>query len=319
LIKELKLIYIELCIGLQITGGIMSQYTNFTETSKKDLDTLHKVLRTANLNMNNSCYHDRTGVYYPILERGHIVRCEFVGIGSEIDDTHYAIVWEAQKSREAITVIPITSAPKDEDVSEFYLGKIDGFITSQIDLTVKDTYVYLSKIKEVSRKRIKEWAKRDVSNGNIIRDSKGNAIIAQINNNQKRRIQDAIKIAYLDAEYLVRILLNYKKSLLLPVANYDSLLLYGYRCTKTHMFTEIDATYYKLQYEMDDESTGSIDFYAVKYDSSVQALCNKIEYHNNKITFRENLIKALFSNNQDKIVEAKAIISRMECLAKNNP
>lgn len=175
----------------------MTQYNNFSKVALDDLNTLHKVIRTVNLNnltLQQSNFKCINGIYHPMLNRGNIVRCEFIGIGSEIDDTHYAIVWDCPFNSESITVIPITSKFIEESKRTFLLGMINDFITDKKNTVIKPSYVYLNKIKEVSRKRLTPWV---IPNSNPTK-------LVTLNNEQIDRIKEAIAITYLDEDYIVK-------------------------------------------------------------------------------------------------------------------
>nr|WP_281258733.1 type II toxin-antitoxin system PemK/MazF family toxin [Melghirimyces profundicolus] len=73
----------------------------------------------------------------------------FAGLGSEINDFHYAIVWNVHRRRDHIVVIPCTSF-KDESTVEtettFNIGQV-GFLESQ-------TVIMMDQITTISRKWI---------------------------------------------------------------------------------------------------------------------------------------------------------------------
>lgn len=296
--------------GIERKGeGIVS----LTNIDRKNLDTLNKVIKTVNLNSLDNVPKDSTGVYLPIVNRGDIVFCDFIGIGTEIDEPHYAIVWEAPKNKEAITVIPVTSAVIQEDKSQFCIGQVEGFIT-QAGMTVpRDTYVYLNKIKEVSRKRFEVWYKRD-SQGNIIWQN-NHKVHVSISSAQIERIQDAIRVSYLDCPTLLDLLIDkINRGMQFPV-NYGSekILQYGYRAVADYNIdTSIEGNY-KLKFAMYDGTSGTIELKSQRINPSIQSLCNNdlVKYDKNVLNFRKNVIKGLFSNNVAKVNCAKSIISEL--------
>lgn len=279
----------------------MTQYNDFNKTALNNLNTLHKVIRTINLNhltlqQSNFEYSKDNKIYYPILKRGNIVRCEFIGIGSEIDDTHFAIVWDCPINSESVTVIPITSKFVDESKRTFCLGKISGFITNKHSPSIKLSYVYLNKIKEVSRKRLTPWV---VPNSNP-------TTFVTLNDKQINRIKEAISIVYLDEDYVVKKLCA--TGLQLPISYNEELLKCGYRKLISMDVDKSNNKKHKIKIELSDCKYSLKCFYPY-YNNSVKPLCKKIEYHKNYFTFRKNIIKALFSNNKNKVREAKQIIN----------
>ncbi|KYH32230.1 PemK-like protein [Clostridium tepidiprofundi DSM 19306] len=286
----------------------MTQYNNFNKVSLNNLDTLHKVIRTVNLNhltLQQSNFKCTNGVYYPLLNRGNIVRCEFIGIGSEIDDTHYAIVWDCPLSSESITVIPITSKFVEESKRTFCLGTINNFFTDKNNTVIKPSYVYLNKIKEVSRKRLTPW---------VIPNSNPTQLVT-LSNTQIDRIKDAIAITYLDEEYIVGKLCS--TGLQLPIAYDNDLLTSGYRRLLSISIDKSDNKQHKIKIDSTNSVFNLKCFYP-QYDNSVKPLCNLIKYHKNHFTFRENILKSLFSNNPNKVNEAKQIIMHFYNKFKNN-
>lgn len=276
----------------------MTQYNNFSKVALNNLDTLHKVIRTVNLNnltLQQSNFKCNNGIYYPILKRGNIVRCEFIGIGSEIDDTHYAIVWDCPLNSESITVIPITSKFVEESKRTFLLGIINDFITDKKNTIIKPSYVYLNKIKEVSRKRITPW---------IIPNSNPTKLVT-LSNEQINRIKEAISITYLDEDCIVGKLCS--TGLQLPIVYDDKFLTYGYRILTSISIDKSDNKKHKIELTSNNTKFLLECFYP-KFDISVKHLCNLIEYHENPFTFRENILKSLLSNNPSKVNEAKQVI-----------
>lgn len=278
----------------------------------KNLDTLNKVIKTVNLNSKSAPRKDKNGAYVPIVQRGEIVLCDFIGIGTEINEPHFAIVLHAPKGKEAITVIPMTSTDIDEYEYQFCIGKIPGFITEFGSTVTKDTYVYLNKIKEVSRKRVEVWYKRDLY-GNIIRvnDRKINVSITA---DQMARVEEAISITYLKCPSLLYILVDLiNRGVQFPI-NYENenILKYGYRAVNTYNIDKSVEGNYKLNFTMYDGTVGKIEMKSLRIDSSIKPLCNRfIEYNPQVIEFRNSVIMGLFSNKPDKVNCAQAIIDEL--------
>ena len=280
----------------------------------RNLDTLNKVIKTVNLNSKSAPPKDWTGAYTPMVERGEIVLCDFVGIGTEINQPHFAIVLHAPKANEAITVIPLTSTDIDEDEYQFGIGKIPGFITQGGSTMTKDTYVYLNKVKEVSRKRIEAWYKRD-SRGNLIKDVSNKKIRVSITADQMARVEEAISITYLNSPSLLHILIEkINRGVQFPI-NYgnEDILKYGFRVVETYTIDDSIPGNYKLNFKMSDGTVGMIELKSLRINPSIQTLCNNrlVKYNPQFVEFRNNVIMGLFSNKSDKSQCAKDIIAEL--------
>jgi uncharacterized protein YifN (PemK superfamily) len=254
--------------------------------------------------------------FLPSLERGNIVSCEYTGIGREYNDTHFAIVWSAPPTDENVVVIPMTSQPKLEDKKTFEIGGIPNFITVKGSLSIKPSWVHLTKMSEVSRKRINPWFQIDTSTGRTITDTNGNNLKVKLTIDQLDRIKEGIKLFYLDEgtcliNYLQRTL---NANWICDVSTISTqILLHGYRDTNDFTFNQTDNTTAQIAYNLGATSytisLRKIDW--TKFTSTQHEILynNKIRYKRNRYDRRENLIWALFSNNSDLVNDSKRLIT----------
>ncbi|MFS7377919.1 type II toxin-antitoxin system PemK/MazF family toxin, partial [Carnobacterium divergens] len=87
--------------------------------------------------------------YSPLLKKWEIICVNFSGIGSELDNTHYAIILNCNILSDAITILPLTSfKPKVtvEDHTRFSIGKLKN--------QGRKSVVLFNQITTISRKRI---------------------------------------------------------------------------------------------------------------------------------------------------------------------
>lgn len=264
----------------------------------------------------------RDNAYTPVYCKGDIVYCEFVGIGRELDSGHYAIVWSAKSDSENINVIPLTSKIKDESKGEFNLGKIDGFYTkdenSSGQLVNKDSFVYLDKLMEVSRRRVRPVNKQN-NKGVHITDAKNKKIKLQISEEHINRIVEGFKLFYLDEGICLfdlinkHIDINYQYN---PSSITDEVLKIGYRLVESYAIYEINASMVlichvnKQRYSIEfnrilqaqkNRHASKVDFRLYSHD--------KVRWKNNILSIRAEISKALFSGNNKKINAAKIILN----------
>lgn len=153
-------------------------------------DTLERIERFTESAKTKHEFHFRNKEQYmPILQRGELVEVRFSGLGSEIDQPHFAIVWNEQRKKDPVVVIPTTSFKKEftiESPSAFNIGKI-GFMN-------KETVILLDQITTISRKRI-----NTASLNKTVKYNKklGKKEHAKITKEQENRIKDGFKTYYL--------------------------------------------------------------------------------------------------------------------------
>lgn len=281
----------------------MTTYNKFDQTSKQDLLTLHKALRTVTLHTltleQAKVFYER-GSYLPSFEKGDIVRCEFIGIGSEFDDTHYAVVWKAPSNSESITVIPMTSSILDNTQCEFCIGKIENFMTIKGSTEIKPSYVYVNKITEISRRRVTPWTYTNCV---------GNSEIVKLSHDQINRISDAFMVYYLDYNYLFNEIVS--NGLQFPIEYPEYILSYGYRPITNYILDRSDRKQFIGKFILHNGNVGQVKMFYINDTSSAKELCELIRYDRRVGVFRKRVLKSLFSGNEKKVLEAKAIISQL--------
>lgn len=293
-----------------------------TDKDEINLDILDKVFKTISVSSNRVGYN-RNGTdvcYQPVLERGNIVKCEFIGIGKELKDSHYGIVWSAPNNNENLNLIPLTSKFKKESVQIFDIGCIPNFIT--LDDTGnyinKNSYVYINKMMEVSRKRIKLFYQKD-AHGNmikIVKNGKQYNAPVQTTDQQLRRVMEGIKLFYGEKqETLIDIIKKQHMSYFCDVGN-EEIFKLGFRLVEKYVVHRIknniviifyiDGNRYSLTlWKMNDSNWNTYKSTAHK------GLYNKIEYSNTLISRRTNVLEGLFEREEEKVDESIKIIKNI--------
>ncbi|MFB5678778.1 hypothetical protein [Paenibacillus terreus] len=143
-------------------------------------DTLNRISRYVE-SAKNHIRKDDNGLHLPKASQFMIVRVNFAGLGTELDDVHYAIVWEEHRKRDNISVIPTTSF-KPESTLETGLT----FNIGHVDFLGGETVVLMDQIISISRKRLQ--AVRHYNHGT------GRREIAKLSKDQQLRIKDGFRI-----------------------------------------------------------------------------------------------------------------------------
>lgn len=289
--------------------------TSITKIDRSNLDLLDLIIRTTNIHGVKP--HVQNNQFEPILKKGYIVKCQFTGIGNELNFPHYAIVWNVDHSDETVNIIPLTSQKKGGSLKTLALGKISNFITKDDDnnFVNKDSYLYINKMMESSRKRLKLVYAQN-QDGSAKRDPRGKLIPLTITQDQISLITKAIKLYYTDdGNYLFNILKKLHTKYFIDLSTFDEdILSLGYRYIDNYEI--IDSSPLKVIKFFIDNKEFSItmkemdDSNWTKYKSNNHKyLYNKINYIQNIHQRRINIISSLFSENTDLILEAKSIIS----------
>jgi len=129
-----------------------------------------------------------SGAIEPYFSQLDVIYCNFGGVGWELDEPHYAIVWNDDHTEEKLTVIPTTSKFTREYADEFNVKRITG-------LPKTDTILTVSKMMKISRKRV------------ILHPKTQMYLQGKLMRAWKYRIEYAIAIAFgheLPLEYYVR-------------------------------------------------------------------------------------------------------------------
>lgn len=273
----------------------------------KNLDILDKVIKVTHLSNRRANYNSRYKTYNPSLEQGNIVECQFIGIGSEFDDTHFAIVWSAPANKESILVIPLTSKNIPVKAEQFNLGKIENFVTSKTDLSVKDSYIYINKISEVSRVRVKLWYKKD-NNGKPVKDSRNNNLAVKISEEQINRIKEGIQLFLIEGDTLLDILKNINAKWICNIGQDKSVLKQGHRLVKEYKFHDLGNKACLVCHM--NEGVFRISFR--QYDNErfkEKSKYKKIQFEENRIKRRNTIFTELFSKKEELVNEAETIIN----------
>ncbi|WP_189338254.1 type II toxin-antitoxin system PemK/MazF family toxin [Paenibacillus sp. IHB B 3084] len=165
----------------QITAQLMHIKDDAGVPNLTREDTLSRVKRFIDSANKDTVKDPTSGVLKPITTQFMVVCVNFTGIGSEQDEFHYGIVWDEQRKRDNVSIIPTTSfkAEKtlDTDLS-FNIGHVS-FLQGE-------TVVLMNQITSVSRKRI-----RNVRHKNPITDK---FEIVKLSPEQQNRIKDGFRI-----------------------------------------------------------------------------------------------------------------------------
>lgn len=275
----------------------------------KNLNAINKAFKLVVLDSLKAEYDKDNKTFLPDLNRGDIVECHFVGIGSEFDNKHFAVVWSAPANRDTILVIPLTSQPINEDNGQFLLGTIPNFYTSNSVATIKDSYVYINKITEVSRTRVGLWFKRDASL-RFISNSKGNNIPVKITSKQIERINEGIRLLLLGEQNLLDIIKKEHVSWIVEVPTDRNILLHGNRLVSSYSILYLGQDISELEYEI---SEGVFKITLRKFDwtkfKGNRSLYNYIKFRPNVVEKRNDLLKSLFSKDINFVNESEQIIN----------
>lgn len=118
------------------------------QTRANTLERVNRFIRSA---MNPSQFeitHNKR-LYKPILSPYRAIFVQLSGIGSELDDGHFCLVWEVNRNQDQMVVVPTTSFKPNktrENGLLFSIGKV-GHLEGE-------TVVKIANITTVSRKRI---------------------------------------------------------------------------------------------------------------------------------------------------------------------
>lgn len=111
-------------------------------------DTLKRIQRYVN-SAAKETRKGPDGTRIPRVGKFEIAKVNFAGLGSELDDKHYAIIWEAYPKRDHVVVIPTTSF---KEISTLETGT--SFNIGCVGAMQAETVVTLGQITTLSRKRI---------------------------------------------------------------------------------------------------------------------------------------------------------------------
>lgn len=279
-------------------------------SKKRDLEAL---VRTTKLQKKSVTYDKTKNSFTPYLEKGNIVLCDFVGFGKELDLPHYAIVWKSNGWSENINIIPLTSKFKPESKSVFWLGKINNFMSIDDGKFInKDSYIYLNRLMEVSRLRVKLIYQEDIE-GNKLTDSRGRYIPVKIDDTMINTISKSIKLNYSDDGIcLVDLLLKYKPDNFIDLDSLSdkNILNIGYRLIdkyKEYLFDGESILIFfvdEVRYSLKIKKINWTRFNSVEHST----LYSAINYHRNFGNRKKYIMEALFSRDKVKVIEAESLI-----------
>lgn len=177
---------------LDITSHLRQIRDDPHNPNRTRINTLERINRFVRSAKQQDRFHKsgRTWFFSPILEKGYLVRVLFSGLGSEITDTHYGIVWDVELRRDHLLIIPCMSYKPEttkESATQFNIGPV-GFLNSPDTLLSKSTVVHLDQIMPVSRKRI--LSHKSLLPNTRIED------IPMISRSQQQRIEEGFRVLF---------------------------------------------------------------------------------------------------------------------------
>ncbi|MCG7377360.1 type II toxin-antitoxin system PemK/MazF family toxin [Paenibacillus sp. ACRSA] len=139
-------------------------------------------------------------MFTPPIQKGQMIYVDFAGVGAELNNKHFAIVWDdVTDKQDKIVVIPVKSEkPKYRDYpNSFSIGNVDFF--------PKETWVDVRELTSISRKRICATQFESMQNANDFRE-------VYLCSEQENRIEDAFRVYWGKQKSLLdRILENNKQ------------------------------------------------------------------------------------------------------------
>ena len=176
----------------------------------------------------------------------------------------------------------------------------------------KDSYIYLNRLMEVSRLRVKLIYQEDTK-GNKLTDSRGRYIPIKLDDAIINTISKSIKLNYSDDGIcLVDLLLKYKPDnfIVLDSLSDKNILNIGYRLIdkyKEYLFDgEIILIFFvdELRYSLRIKRINWTRFKSVEHSK----LYSAINYHKNFGNRKRHITEALFSRDEEKVIEAENLI-----------
>ncbi|MFC3803005.1 hypothetical protein [Cohnella sp. GCM10012308] len=168
----------------------LSQITNDTGvpafTRESTLARIRKFVFSAKQHLR---VNTGSGEYLPPLSEMQLVTVNFAGLGSELNDLHFGIIWDVDRKRDHVSIIPTTSFKPGSTMETgvtFNLGNV-GPLTGE-------TVVLMNQITTVSRKRVQT---------NRFRNPATSATeVVKLSSNQKQRVYEGFRIYGLKEETL---------------------------------------------------------------------------------------------------------------------
>jgi uncharacterized protein YifN (PemK superfamily) len=107
--------------------------------------------RIVNIELRSLTQDMNTKEYKPVLTKGQVIDCDFVGQGSTLDKRHFAVIWAADRKSEHIIVIPLTSKDRSGKAAPFSLGVIDALNPPGEE---KDSIAKVNQPQSISRRSV---------------------------------------------------------------------------------------------------------------------------------------------------------------------
>lgn len=280
-----------------------------------DIDNKHQLKSLARItNIQKRIEDNKRNPLNPYLEKGNIVLCDFTGLGKELDLPHYAIVWESIESNENINIIPLTSKIKNESKSVFGIGKIKNFMSKQGNEFInKNSYVYLNKLMEVSRSRVKIIFEENI-HGTKIRNKLGKLIPLKLDTNTIKTISNSIKLLYASEGVCLVDLLATSYALdefvSLDSLSNKKILDIGFKLIDHYRKYEFDDEKFLIFYV--NEERYSLTIKKINFDEfkcSEKYFC-EIPFRKNFKQRKLSILNALFSKNTKRVKEAEKIVEK---------
>ncbi|RAS87267.1 type II toxin-antitoxin system PemK/MazF family toxin [Priestia endophytica] len=205
IVKNIYSIQDEVKAPNQTRESTLKRIERFTESAK----TEHRF------------HHKNKGQYLPTLGSGELIEIRFSGLGSEIDEPHFAIVWKEHRKKDPIVAIPTTSFKPEftlESPSTFNIGKI-GFMG-------KETVVLLEQITTISRKRIDMDSIKKTRRFDKVKKKN---VYAKITKEQEDRIRDGFKTYLLGEDTLYEFLVESDTHTMPLLSSYNEQLKHFHR------------------------------------------------------------------------------------------
>jgi len=114
--------------------------------------------RIVNIEQRTLTQDKTTKEFSPLLTKGQVVDCDFVGQGTVLDKRHFCVVWAADRKTEHIVVIPLTSKNRSGIAAPFSLGIIEGLDETGDE---KDSIAKVNQPQSISRKSVHILTKKN--------------------------------------------------------------------------------------------------------------------------------------------------------------
>lgn len=214
----------------------------------------------------------------------------------------------ASRNKETLQIVPLTSKAIERDRGQFSIGKVTNFITSR-DNQVKESFVYVNKITEVTRRKIKLWFQKD-STGKPVKNSSNKNVAVKVDDVQMNRIREGVELVLLHKEnYLLNIIKGVHVSYLPVKSTNDDIFKLGYRLVpKDSKIVSNDEILINCSVGGKEVEIRFKKFDRTTFDDRSNFSDETIKYHKNHIERRNEILKGLFSQNLSMVNKAKVFL-----------